>query len=133
MPAFQSPGFQQRQDAAQLAKAKALAHYRARPVVDPAVMADRLKRSEAREAEAVERREAIRRAKTAADEQKLELERQALVAAKAAAQAEAVAIAQAKVDARAQNVAQRKLWTEADRKAARDARYAARKSRQGRR
>lgn len=133
MATYQTPGFQERQDAAAQAKAKALVNYRARPEVDPAVMADRKARREARDAAVTERRETIRRAKIELEEQKREQERHALVAAADAAKAEAEAAAQAKADAKAQGIAERKLWTEEDRKAARDARYAARKMRQTRR
>jgi len=96
-------------------------------------MADRKARREARDAAVTERRETIRRAKIELEEQKREQERHALVAAADAAKAEAEAAAQAKADAKAQGIAERKLWTEEDRKAARDARYAARKMRQTRR
>jgi len=133
MAAYQTPGFQERQDAAAQAKARALVNYRARPLVDPAVMADRKARREARDAAVIQKREAIRRAKIEAEEQKREQERQTLAAAADAAKAAVEAAAQAKAEAKAQTVAQRKLWTEEDRKAARDARYAARKMRQTRR
>ena len=133
MASYQTPGFQERQDAATQAKAKALFNYRARPVVDPAIMADRRARREARDAAVMEKREAIRRAKIEAEEQKREQERQALAAAADAARAAAEAAAQAKADAKVQSITERKLWTEEDRKAARDARYAARKMRQTRR
>jgi hypothetical protein len=133
MAAFQNPGFQERQEAAARARMEALAKYRDRPVVDPAVMADRAKRRAAREAAAAEKRAAAIRAKKEAEEQKREQERQALAAEQAAAEAKIQMAAQAKADATARKVAERKSWTEEDRKAARDARYAARKMRQARR
>ncbi|MFZ5704841.1 MAG: DUF6481 family protein [Pseudomonadota bacterium] len=133
MTAFQNPTFQERQEAAARARMEALAKYRDRPVVDPAVMADRAKRRAEREAAAAEKRIAISRAKIEAEERKREQEREALAAEQAAAEAKVQMIAQAKAEATARNVAERKMWTEDDRKAARDARYAARKTRQGRR
>ena len=96
-------------------------------------MAERAARRQAREVAAAQNRAAILRAKEEAVEAKREQERQAAAAAEAEAKAKAEAAAQAKADATARRAEERKLWTEADRKAARDARYAARKSRQGRR
>lgn len=133
MPAFKDPGLKERQEAAARAKEAALARYRARPVVDEAVTADRIARREARERAEAEKRAAAQRARQAAAELKREQERQALAAAEAEAAARAEEAARAKAAATAQKREERMLWTEADRKAARDARYAARKTRQGRR
>ena len=129
MPAFKDPGLEERQKAAARAKSAALAQYRAKPPVDEAVMAERTARRLAREAAEAEKRAAARRAKEEAAEAKREQERQAAAAAEAAAQAQIDAAAQARADAAAKKAAQKKLWTEEDRKAARDARYAARKMR----
>ena len=140
MPAFQNPGFQERQRAAALARSAALAKYKARPPVDEAVIAERTARNAAREKVVMEKRAAAKRSKEAAARAKEEVAaakreqlRQAALAAETAAQAEREAEAQAKADAKARKREERLLWTEADRKAARDARYAARKTRQARR
>jgi hypothetical protein len=133
MPAYKNPGFQERQEAAARAKSAAIAKYRDRPPVDEAVMAERTARRQAREAAQAEKRASLKRAKEEAEQAKRELERQAAAVAEVAAKAKAEAAAQARAEATAQKVAQRKLWTEEDRKAARDARYAARKMRQARR
>lgn len=133
MPAFKHPGFQERQEAAARARGAALTSYRSRPPVDEAMLAERTARRQAREAAEAEKRAAARRAREEAAEAKREQERQALAAAEAEAKAKADAAAQAKADATAQKRAERMLWTEEDRKAARDARYAARKMRQARR
>ena len=133
MPAFSRPSFQQRQDAAARAKSALLAKYRAKPPIDEAVMAQRIARQVVRDAAAAEKRAAARRAREEAAEAKLEQERQAVAEAAAAAKAQAEAAVEARAAAAAEKAAQRKLWTEEDRKAARDARYAARKMRAGRR
>jgi hypothetical protein len=133
MPAFKNPGFQERQEAAARAREAALARYQARPPVDTALMAERSARRKARADAEAEKRAAALKAKEDAAAAKREQERQAAEAAEAAAKAKAEAAAQAKADATARKVAERKLWTEDDRKAARDARYAARKLRQARR
>lgn len=140
MPAFKNPGFNERQEAAARARSAALSAYRARPPIDEAVIAERLARRQAQDAAAAEKRAAALRAKEeglrakeAAAKAQREREHQAVAAAEAAATARADAAAQAKAVATARKVEERKLWTEADRKAARDARYAARKARQGRR
>ncbi len=132
MPAFKDPGHQQRQEAAARAKSAALAQYRTRPLIDEAVAAERTARRLAREAAEAEKRAAARRASEEAAEAKREQEREQEREREreaAARQAEAEAAAQAKAEA----AAQKKPWTEEDRKAARDARYAARKMRAGRR
>ena len=99
MPPFKD-SFQDRVGQAAEAKRKALDKLRSRPPVDPAVAAARQEASRQREARAEEKRAAKAEKAKAAD------------AEKAAAEAPAAAPP-----------------TEAERKAARDARYAARKSR----
>jgi hypothetical protein len=106
MTAYKSPDFNERAAAARAAKQKALEQLRSKPAPDPAVVAARLAAQAAREAAAAEQR-AARQA-----------EKEAAKAAKAAA-AEA---------AGAKEAAAAPL-TEAELKAARDARYAARKAR----
>ncbi|WP_454884378.1 DUF6481 family protein [Sphingomonas oryzagri] len=140
MHGYKSPNFQERQQLAAQARTAALKLYRNRPPVDEAAMAERAARRRAREAAEAEKRAAAVRAREAAAEAKREEERRAADAAEAAVKAEAEAAkaasqaaVQAKADAKALKVAERKNWTEEDRKAARDARYAARKARQQRR
>ena len=108
MPAFNDPGFQQRQESAARAKASALAQLRAKPPLDETVVAARTATRLAREAAEAEKGLARR------------LAREQAVAAKREQALEAAA-KQAPAPAR--------VLTEAERKAARDARYAARKSR----
>ena len=103
MPPFKD-SFQDRVGQAAEAKRKALEKLRSRPPVDPAVAAERLEAARQREARAEEKR-----------------------AAKAEA-AKAAESARAAADAKAAEAAAPPP-TEAERKAARDARYAARKSR----
>ena len=114
MPAFSDTSFQDRVASAAKARQKALDRYKARPPVDPAVLAERRIAREARE-------------------QALEIERAAKAAAIAearAAKAEADAAARAEAEAAAALKAARlKPATQAEMKAARDARYAARKAR----
>lgn len=118
MPAFKEPGFQDRVASAARAKDKALAQLRAKPEPDQALMAERAAARAAREAAQAEKREAARLAK---EEAAAERARLAEIAAqeKAAAAAAAAAIA----------APEQPVLTEAERKAARDARYAARKNR----
>lgn len=106
MTAYKSPDFNERAAAARAAKQKALEQLRSKPAPDPAVVAARLAAQAAREAAAAEQR-AARQA-----------EKEAAKAAKAAA-AEALASKEAPATP----------LTEAELKAARDARYAARKAR----
>ena len=140
MPAFLNPSFQERQQAAASARSAALAKYKARPPLDEAALAERAARQVAREkAEAEKRAAAVRakeeatRAKEEAAEKKREEAHQAAIAAEAAVKAEREAEMQARAQAQAKKREERMLWTEEDRKAARDARYAARKARQSRR
>jgi len=105
MPPFKD-SFQDRVGQAAEAKRKALENLRARPPVDPAVAAARQEASRQREARAEEKRSARAEKMRAAEDGR---------AAAAGAAAESAADASPP--------------TEAERKAARDARYAARKSR----
>ena len=115
MAAFKAPDFNQRATAAREAKQRALEQLRNKPELDPAVVAERLAAAAAREAAEAERRAA----KQAAIEQAKIAKEEARAAAKAAAEAAAEA-AKPKVPT---------LPTAAELKAARDARYAARKAR----
>ncbi|MDI1296387.1 MAG: DUF6481 family protein [bacterium] len=99
MVAYKQPSLAERTALAQNAKQKLLDKMRAKPPVDPAVLAERLARAEAKEAAAAEARAA-----------RLE------------------AIAKAKADKIAAAVVKPKPTPE-EQKAARDARYAARKQR----
>lgn len=129
MPAFTNPSFQERQEAAAQAKNAALVMYLSKPPADKALIEGRAARQAARLAIAVEKRAAGRRAKEEAAEAKREQERQAAAAAVEARTSELAAAAQARSEAAAKKASEKKLWTEDDRKAARDARYAARKMR----
>ncbi len=119
MSGFKQPDFLERQEAAAKAKKVALEKYRAK-AADPA-LADRLT---ARTASAADRKAIkIARETEKAEKQAREAER--------AEQAKRDAVLQAE-RAKAESE-QRELALEADRKAARDARYAARKTRSKRR
>ena len=109
MPPFKD-SFQDRVGQAAEAKRKALEKLRSRPPVDEAVAAARQEAARQREARAEEKRSAKAEKAQAAD------------AARAAEEATAAETA-------AEAAAAPPPPTEADRKAARDARYAARKSR----
>ncbi|MES2159480.1 MAG: DUF6481 family protein [Pseudomonadota bacterium] len=112
MRGYKEPGFQDRVAAAKDAKQKALERLRDKPPVDEAEQAQRLANRLAKEAAARERREATLR------------EREAAAAARRAEAEQAAAADEAAKAASAPVV-----MTEAERKAARDARYAARKAR----
>lgn len=105
MTSYKDPAFQERIARAAEAKQKALDQLRAKPPVDEAVLAER---------------QAARLAREAKDEEKREAKRQAQ-AEQAAKAAEAAAAGKAPEAGPAP--------TEAEKKAARDARYAARKRR----
>jgi hypothetical protein len=111
MAGFKVPDFNERSALAREAKQRALDQLREKPAIDPAVVAERLAAREAKEAAAAERRAERKRA---ADETKAA--RDAAANAKAAEAAEAAPPEKVKPDAAAL-------------KAARDARYAARKNR----
>jgi hypothetical protein len=102
---FKNPTVQDRAAQANDARAKALEKLRTKPAIDPAVAAERL----------------------AAAQRKQEAQAEKAAAKKAEAQAKAEAAAQAKAAAAAK--AAKPVLTEAEKKAARDAKYAARKGR----
>jgi hypothetical protein len=108
MAGYKEPGFQDRVAAAAKARETALAKLKAKPPVDPAVMAERAAKALEREAALAQRAAERAEAKRLAEEEK---------AAAAAAAAEEAA----------RNVVPE--LTEAERKQARDAKYAARKAR----
>jgi Family of unknown function (DUF6481) len=110
MAGYKEPGFQDRAAAAAKARAKALEQLQAKPPVDPAVLAERAAKAREREAAEAERRIAA------------QLEREARIAARRAKAAQ-IKEEEAKPPAPAP------VLTEAERKQARDARYAARKAR----
>ncbi len=114
MPSYKDPSFQDRVAAAEKARQKALDQLKAKPPVDEAVMAERRKAREAKERLLAEERAAKAEARAAAKAEK--------AAAVAAALAEKEAAAALKV-------ARLKPPSAAEMKAARDARYAARKGR----
>jgi hypothetical protein len=107
MPSFKDPSFQDRTASAAQAKQRALEKLRARPPIDPAVLEQRKAAQAARDEAAAKAREE----KKAAREQE-----------KAEQRARAAAVAPPPPVE----------LTEAEKKAARDARYAARKNRAGR-
>jgi hypothetical protein len=113
MSGFKEPSFADRQKAAQEARQNILNKFRAKPGLDdPAVM----KRQAEREALAAERARA-------------RLAREAAKAEQKAREAEAAAQAAAQLAREKEEAAARELALELERKAARDARYAARKKR----
>ena len=110
---FKNPTFSDRANASAAAKRALLEGHKAAPKRDPAQLAVAKERQLAREAQAASAREATKAEKEAA-----------ALAAKEAAAAEAQAAADAV------KAGQPKVPTQAELKAARDARYAARKARQ---
>jgi len=113
MAGYKEPGFQDRVASAAKARESALARLKAKPPVDPAVVADRIEKARLREV-ALAQRAADRLAERAAA---------AELAKAAAEEAKAKAIADAIVPDPVPEL------TEAERKQARDAKYAARKAR----
>ncbi len=107
MASYKDPGFQERTALAAQARQKALDKLKAKPPIDPAVQAERLAAAAAKQA-----------AKEAAAAEK----RAAILAEKTRIAEEKAAIAAAKAVVKPQ-------LTEAEKKAERDARYAARKAR----
>ena len=103
MKGYKEPTFQDRVAAAQRAKGAALVKLRDRPKIDEAELARKAERRQAKEAEAAARRAAVLEARKLA-----KAEREARIEAE-----------------------KPPVITDADRKAARDARYAARKKRKG--
>jgi hypothetical protein len=122
MAAFKDQTFQERTALAAKAKQAALDKLRAKPPVDEAIVAQRRAAAEAREQAQAE----ARAAKLAAREQAAADKRQRAIEAAQAAEAAAAAAAAA---AEAAKPYKPKMPTEAEMKAARDARYAARKKR----
>lgn len=119
MAGFKTPDFNERSAAARTAKESALDKLRNKPAQDPAVIAERQAARAAKEAAIAEKRAAKQRAE---DEIKA-----AKAAAKAAEEAARLAAEEAiKAEAAAKI---RAMPTAAEMKAARDARYAARKAR----
>jgi hypothetical protein len=102
MAAYKEPGLDERRAAAAAAREKALEKLKARAPVDPVVRAERIAAAEARENAKAEKREAIKARKVE------ELAQKAQVSASMAPAPEP---------------------SEGERKAARDAKYAARKAR----
>ena len=115
--AFKDPSFQDRIASASKAKQKALDHLKAKPPVDQELMATRRQERETRERTLEEEWAGKAREKAAAKAEKASLKAAALVAAEAAA---------------ALKAARLKPSSPEEMKAARDARYAARKTRAGR-
>ena len=116
MAAFKDPSFQERRAAAARAKTEALEKLRAKPPVDEQALAARTATRLAREAADAGKRAAARLAREEAAAAKRDRAKQETEAAQAEAAARQAALAAP-------------VLTEAERKAARDARYAARKKR----
>lgn len=112
MKGFKEPGFQDRAAASARAKAGALEKLKAAPKLDEAELAARAARAAERDAKAAAKREADR----AAREEAKRLREEQRAAAAAAAEEERLRSIKPQL-------------TEAEKKAARDARYAARKKR----
>jgi hypothetical protein len=108
MRGYKEPSFQDRTSAAAQAKDRALAQLKAKPAPDPEHLARQAAKAAAKQAAAAEKRAAALRERE-----------EAKAAAELRAAEEAAAIAAAAPP----------VLTEADRKAARDAKYAARKNR----
>ena len=107
MPPFKDPSFQDRAASAAQARQRALDKLKARPQIDPAVLEERKAAQALRDADAAKARE---EKKAAREREKAERRERAAAAAPAP----------------------RVELSEAEKKAARDARYAARKARKGR-
>lgn len=104
MKGFKNPSFQDRANASAIAKANALEKMKTAPKLSEEELAERAKRAAEREAKEAAKREAARLAR----EEK------------------------ARAEAEAREAAKPVVLTEEERKAARDAKYAARKARKGR-
>ena len=114
MASFKEPSFQDRVASASKAKQKALDQFRTRPRVDPALLATQRQAREMREMSLERERAAKAKEKAAAKAEKASIKAAELAAAEAA-----VALKAARL----------KPSTPEEMKAARDARYAARKAR----
>ena len=120
MAGYKDPGFQERAAAAQQARQRALETMRNKPAPDPEAVAARVAANQEREAAEAAKRDARKAT--------IEAEKAAKLQARADAEAAAKAAEEAAAAARRPPV----VATAAEMKAARDARYAARKARQGR-
>ena len=118
MKSYKDPSFQDRTDRAAQAKQKALNNLRQKPPVDEKLAAERQAARLSREAAEAEKRAAKKAAEQAAKEAKAQ-----------ASAAKAQASAAAKAERETKDSARAAPRTEAEMKLARDARYAARKSR----
>ncbi|MGI4731031.1 MAG: DUF6481 family protein [Janthinobacterium lividum] len=114
MAGFKVPTFQDRAALAGLAKQKALDQLKAKPPVDEALMAERRQAQEAKDAALAEERAAKVAAREAAKAEKAAIKAAEIAAAAAAAELKAARL---------------KPPSAAEMKAARDARFAARKAR----
>jgi hypothetical protein len=114
MASFKDPSFEERVASAATAKQKALDQLKAKPPVDPAVMAKRRQEAELKEQALAEQRTADAQDRAAAKAEKAAFKAAELANAEAAA---------------ALKAARLKPATPEEMKAARDARYAARKAR----
>jgi Family of unknown function (DUF6481) len=114
LASFKDPSFQDRVASATKAKQKALDQFKARPPVDEALMAARRQERETREEALAQDRTAKAQAKAAA-----KAEKESIKAAELAAAQTAAALKEARL----------KPASPEEMKAARDARYAARKAR----
>jgi hypothetical protein len=121
MPSYKEPSFQDRNATAARAKQNALEKLRARPAVDPAVLAERRNASDARDRALMQQRAAKAEADALA-----KAEKAALKARQAAKEMQDIEDAEA---AAALKEARLTPPNAAEMKAARDARYAARKAR----
>lgn len=115
MKSYKDPSFQDRVGRAAEAKQKALDNLRSKPPVDPKLVAERQASRSRRDAAEAEKRSA----KKAAEQEKQQAEAAVAAEARAAAEAEAAA----------ETAAAKPALTDAEKKQARDARYAARKNR----
>ncbi len=113
MAGYKEPGFQDRVQAAAQARNKALERLKAKPAADPATLAERAAKAAEREAAQAAKREAAKA------EREAKAAEQAAKAAQAAIEAAEAALANAPPPE----------MTDEERKALRDARYAARKAR----
>ena len=113
MSGFKEPSFADRQKAAQEARQNILNKFRSQPGADDPAVAQRRAEREAK----------------AAEQAKAKLAREAAKAESKLREAEAAAQAAAQLAREKQEAAAKEVALEADRKAARDARYAARKKR----
>ncbi|MEO5867697.1 MAG: DUF6481 family protein [Sphingomonas sp.] len=118
--AYKEPTFQDRAALSAQAKQRALEKLKTKPVVDPAIAAERAARREAKETAETERRAAKK-----AEQEQLRLDKIAKAEAAEREAKERVEAAEREKNAAADRTKQSLL----DAKAARDSRYAARKAR----